>query len=72
MAIGEGSDSMTSNDKNLYFLPFSRQSIYASMMPISFNLSLMNSESMLSKIVDHKITLQKVKGTGQRLKDSIE
>lgn len=72
MAIGEGSDSMTSSDKNLYFLPFSRQSIYASMMPISFNLSLMNSESMLSKIVDHKITLQKVKGTGQRLKDSIE
>ena len=32
----------------------------------------MNSESMLSKIVEHKITLEKVKGTGPRLKDSIE
>lgn len=32
----------------------------------------MNSESMISKIVDHKITLEKVKGTGPRLKDSIE
>lgn len=42
------------------------------MMPISFNVSLMNSESMISKIVDHKITLEKVKGTGPRLKDSIE
>ena len=42
------------------------------MMPLSFNVTLMNSESMLSKIVDHKITLEKVKGTGPRLKDSIK
>ena len=41
------------------------------MMPISFNVSLMNSESMISKIVDYKVTLEKVKGTGPRLKDSI-
>ena len=41
------------DERNLYFLPFSRQSMYASMMPISFNVSVMNSESMISKIVDY-------------------
>ena len=62
----------STDDRNTYFLPFSRQTVYATMMPLSFNISLMNSESMISKIVDHKITLEKVKGTGPRLKDSME
>lgn len=47
--ITENQDS----ERNLYFLPFSRQSMYATMMPISFNVSVMNSESMISKIVDY-------------------
>ena len=71
--MGEaGEVKSNSGDKNTYFLPFSRQTVYATMMPLSFNISVMNSESMLSKIVEHKITLEKVKGTGPRLKDSME
>ena len=46
-------DDQYDDERNLYFLPFSRQSMYASMMPISFNVSVMNSESMISKIVDY-------------------
>ena len=34
-----------------YFLPFSRQSVYATMMPLSFNLTLMNQQSLHSQIV---------------------
>jgi hypothetical protein len=42
--------------KNNYFLPFSRQSVYASMMPVSFNYTLMNSLSILSKITHYEVT----------------
>ena len=48
---------------NSYFLPFSRQSIYSSMMPVSYNLTLMNSESMLSKITGYQVNLTKVNKT---------
>lgn len=42
-------------DKSNYYLPFSRQKMYSTMMPISFNVTLMNSDSMISKIHDHVI-----------------
>jgi len=34
-----------------YFLPFSRQSVYSSMMPLSFNLTLMNPVSLHSQLL---------------------
>ena len=41
------------------------------MMPLSFNITIMNSESMISKIVEHRVTLDKIRGAGGRLKDSM-
>jgi hypothetical protein len=56
-------DALKPETINSYYLPFSRQSIYSSMMPVSYNLTLMNSESMLSKISGYNVTLNKINRT---------
>jgi hypothetical protein len=38
-------------NNSTYFLPFNRQSIYSSMMPLSFNFTLMNHVSLHSTII---------------------
>ena len=44
--------------ENSYFFPFSRQSIYSSMMPVSFNYTLMNSASLLSTVVSSTVNFK--------------
>ncbi len=38
-------------NNSTYFLPFSRQSVYASMMPISFNVTLLNPSSLHAQLL---------------------
>ena len=44
---------MDLRNNSTYFLPFSRNSIYASMQPISLNLTLMNPTSLHSTILSY-------------------
>ena len=43
--------SMNLTEGSEYFLPFSRQRVYASMMPLGINFTLINRESSLFQIV---------------------
>jgi len=46
--------------QNTYALPFSRQRIYATMMPLAFNVTLINADSVFAKLADVKYAVYEI------------